>query len=156
MAREILSPRWGNDAKTQIIAKFRYDDGRAMDASISVPEGGSNPDWDEIISTFGVEYLDTETTRALNIHRKRKFNAENQRKLNMERAEKEALFNAKAEAFDIDLVKNSTNREVKNKIRRASTIMQVMIYTTMLHMLEDPIANPVNDTIDDTSTSANT
>jgi hypothetical protein len=127
-----------------------------MDASISVPDGGSNPDWDEIISTFGVEYLDTETVRALNSHKKRKLDSENQRKLNIERAEKEALFNAKAEAFDIDLVKNSTNREIKNKIRRASTIMQVMIYTTMLHMLEDPIANPVNDTMDDTSTSVNT
>lgn len=156
MAREILSPRWGNDSKTQIIAKFRYDDGRVMDASISVPEGGSNPDWDEIISTFGTDFLDKEAVRQLEVHKKRKLDTQNQRKLNAERAEKEILFNAKAEAFDIDLVKNSTNREIKNKIRRASSVMQVMIYTTMLHMLEDPIANPANDTMDDTSTSANT
>ena len=69
----------------------------------------------------------------------------------MERAQKEILFNAKAEAFDMDVVKNSTNREIKNKIRRASSIMEVSVYTAMLHMLEDPIVNPPT-----TEDSANT
>ena len=156
MAREILTPRWGNEQKTHIIAKFRYDDGRIVDASISVPSGGSNPDWDEIIETFGTDYLDEQTTSQLNRHIQKKAEAAEQRKLNAERAQKESLFNAKAEAFDMDLVKNSKNREVKNKIRRANSIMEVMIYTAMLHMLEDPIANPANDTMDDNSTSANT
>ena len=158
MAREILNPRWGNEEKTQIIAKFRYDDGRVLNASITIPEGdgSTNPDWDEVITTFGSEYLDTETADQLAKHVAKKTEINEQRKLNFERQQKEALFNTKAEAFDMLAVKNSKNREVKNKIRRASTIMEVMVYTAMLHMLEDPIANPANDTMNDTSTSANT
>jgi uncharacterized protein (UPF0335 family) len=146
MAREILTPRWGNEQKTHIIAKFRYDDGRIVDASISVPEGGSNSDWDEIIETFGTEYLDEQTTTQLNRHIQRKAEAAEQRKLNIERSQKEILFNAKAEAFDMDIVKNSTNREIKNKIRRANSIMEVQVYTAMLHMIEDPIVNPTANT----------
>lgn len=140
--REILTPRWGNVEKTHIIAKFRYDDGRILDASITVPEGVSNSDWDEIIEKFGTDYLDQYTADALAKHQAKKADAVAQRQLNAERAQKESLFNAKAEAFDLDIVKNSTNRELKNKIRRATSIMQVHVYTAMLHMMEDPIVNP--------------
>jgi len=142
MEREIISPRWGNESKTSIICKFRYEDGRVLNASISVPEGGTNPDWDEIIEKFGVEYLDAEAVRQLDDHNKRKAAAINQRQIDIERQQKEVLFNAKAEAFDMDVVKNSTNRAVKNKIRRATSIMEVQVYTAMLHMMEDPIVNP--------------
>lgn len=146
MAREILTPRWGNEQKTQIIARFRYDDGRILNASISVPEGGSNPDWDEIMENFGVDYLDEQSVIQLDRHMKKKQDAIEQRKLAMERQQKEILFNAKAEAFDMDVVKNSTNREIKNKIRRATSIMEVQVYTAMLHMMEDPIVNPTANT----------
>lgn len=146
MSREILTPRWGSAEKTNIIAKFRYDDGRILTASISVPEGGSNPDWDEIMKTFGSEYLDTELEKDLANHVKRKEEAINRRQIDIERAQKEILFNAKAEAFDMDVVKNSTNREIKNKIRRATSIMEVQVYTAMLHMMEDPIVNPTANT----------
>jgi hypothetical protein len=142
MEREIISPRWGSESKTSIICKFRYSDGRVLNASISVPEGGTNPDWDEIMEKFGVEYLDNEAIRQLDDHNKRKATAINQRQIDMERQQKEILFNAKAEAFDMEVVKNSTNREVKNKIRRATSIMEVHVYTAMLHIMEDPIANP--------------
>jgi hypothetical protein len=143
MSREILTPRWGSAEKINIIAKFRYDDGRMQTASISIPEGGSNPDWDEIIETFGTEYLDSELEKDLANHIRRKEEIASRRQIDMERAQKEVLFNAKAEAFDMDIVKNSTNREIKNKIRRATSITEVQVYTAMLHMMEDPIANPV-------------
>ena len=146
MSREILTPRWGGPDKVNIIAKFRYEDGRILTASISVPEGGSNPDWDEIMEKFGTEYLDAELEKDLANHNKKKEDAANRRQLDMERAQKEMLFNAKAEAFDMDVVKNSTNREIKNKIRRATSIMEVQVYTAMLHMMEDPIVNPTANT----------
>ena len=146
MSREILTPRWGNAEKTNIIAKFRYEDGRMLTASISVPEGGSNPDWDEIMEKFGAEYLNAEFEKDIANHNRRKEEAASRRQIDMERAQKETLFNAKAEAFDMDVVKNSTNREIKNKIRRATSIMEVQVYTAMLHMMEDPIANPTANT----------
>lgn len=138
MKREILEPRWANEDKNQIIAKFKFEDGNIVTAAISVPEGGSNPDWDEIIETFGVDVLDANLDKDLQEHYKRKEAQEEQRKQEIERAIKEALFNAKAEAFEIQLVKDSKNRKIKNKIRKAATIMEVSAYTSALILKEDP------------------
>ena len=38
----------------------------------------------------------------------------------------------KLEAFEIDEVKNSENRELKKKIRKAKTLLEVQAYTTMI------------------------
>lgn len=143
MARQIINPRWGNEDKTQILATFKYDDGREMVASITNVADTMNPDWKEIMDTFGVELLDQNAGDALESHMKRKAERAERNKIDEERAQKEALFNLKAEAFDMEIVKNSKNRDVKNKIRRAATPTEVLVYTALLHMLEDPLANPV-------------
>lgn len=139
LKREIIDPRWASEDKNQIIAKFKLEDGNIVQAAISVPEGGSNPDWDEIMEKFGPEVLEENLKKDLEIHYKRREAEEEQRKQDIERAMKEALFNAKAEAFEIDLVKSSKNRTLKNKIRKASTIMEVTAYTTALIMKEDSL-----------------
>jgi len=138
MKREILEPRWANEDKNQIIAKFKFEDGNIVTAAISIPEGGTNPDWDEVMETFGAEVLDTNLEKDLEEHYKRKEAQEEQRKQEIERAMKEALFNAKAEAFEIQLVKDSKNKKIKNKIRKAATIMEVSAYTSALILKEDP------------------
>lgn len=140
MARQIISPRWGNSEKTLIIAGFRYDDGKEVVASITNVEGAPpNPDWTEIIETFGIEQLDSNSEKALVDHFKRKQANTERRAIEAERLSREALFNVKAEIFDMEVVKNSTNRELKNKIRRATTINEAQIYAAVLHMLEDPV-----------------
>jgi hypothetical protein len=154
MAREIINPRWGNEEKTHIVAGFKYDNGTIINASITNSgDAEGNPDWAEIMQKFGVEGVDKNSESALEDHQSRKQQRQEQMIIDVDRRKKEALFNAKAEAFDIDLVKNSKNRDVKNKIRRASSITEVLVYTSMLHMMEDPLANPVNDRMDDPSTS---
>lgn len=139
MKREIIDPRWANEEKNQILAKFKLEDGNIIQAAISVPEGGRNPDWDEIMEKFGPNVLEENLQKDLELHYKRKEAEEEQRKQDIERAIKEALFNAKAEAFEIQLVKDSKNKALKNKIRKASTIMEVTAYTTALICQEDPI-----------------
>lgn len=139
MKREIIDPRWANEEKNQILAKFKLEDGNIIQAAISVPEGGRNPDWDEIMEKFGPNVLEENLQKDLELHYKRKEAEEEQRKQDIERAIKEALFNAKAEAFEIQLVKDSKNKALKNKIRKASTIMEVTAYTTALIYQEDPI-----------------
>lgn len=140
MKREIINPRWGNDNKTHIIADFRYEDGRIVVASITNEPGAPpNPDWNEIIDTFGTEKIDANSDRALKRHMARKQASQESRAIEAERREREALFNVKAEIFDMDVVKNSQNREVKNKIRRATTITEAQVYAAVLHVLEDPI-----------------
>ena len=142
MARKIINPRWGNKEKTHIVAGFRYDDGREVVASITnVPGAPPNADWAEIMETFGEAVVDENSRKDLNRHMKRKQDAAERRAMEIERQAREALFNAKAEIFDMDVVKNSTNRDVKNKIRRATTINEAQIYAAVLHMLEDPVVN---------------
>jgi hypothetical protein len=142
MARKIINPRWGNQEKTHIIAGFRYDDGREVVASITnVPGAPPNSDWVEIMETIGETGVDDNTLKDHKRHMKRKQDASERRAMEMERYAREALFNTKAEIFDMDVVKNSTNREIKNKIRRATTINEAQIYAAVLHMLEDPVVN---------------
>jgi len=156
MARQIINPRWGNEEKTHIIAGFKYDDGRIITASITnTGDAVANPDWQEIMETIGAEKVDENTAKASAEHEQRRQIKIDNQVQELDRRKKEAIFNAKAEAFDIELVKSSKNRQIKNKIRRASSVMEVMIYATLLHMLEDPVVNPVEDTSANTA-SANT
>jgi hypothetical protein len=142
MARKIINPRWGNQEKTHIVAGFRYDDGREVVASITnVPGAPPNPDWTEIMETFGEAVINANSKKDLDRHMKRKQDSAERRVMEMERQAREALFNVKAEIFDMDVVKNSTNRDIKNKIRRATTINEAQIYAAVLHMLEDPVVN---------------
>jgi len=46
----------------------------------------------------------------------------------------EQLFQAKLDAFNIDVVKESTNRKIKSKIRKAKTIFEITAYTAYLIM----------------------
>lgn len=138
MNREILDPRWANEDRNQIIAKFKYEDGNIVTAAISVPEGGNNPDWDEIMEKFGADALEQNLQRDLEQHYKRKEAIEEQRKQEIDRAMKEVLFNAKADAFELKAIKESKNKTIKNKIRKASTVMEVTAYTVALLLKEDP------------------
>lgn len=141
MKREILDPRWANEQKTQIIAKFKLEDGNIVSAAISKSDNGTNPDWDEIMETFGPDVLQANLEKDLQEHRRRKADREEQQKFDMENAMREALFTAKSEAFEIEAVKNSTNKELKNNIRRASSIIEVAAFTAMLMMSERQAAN---------------
>lgn len=147
MARQIINPRWGNQEKTHIIAGFRYDDGKEVVASITnVPGAPPNPDWIEIMETIGEAGVDANSKKELAGHMKRKQAASERRAIEAERHAREALFTVKAEIFDMDVVKNSTNRDIKNKIRRATTINEAQIYAAVLHMLEDPVVAKSKET----------
>ena len=57
MKREIKYPIWENEEKTKIRCKFHYENGEEFEASITDTEEG-NPDWAEIMETFGVKGVD--------------------------------------------------------------------------------------------------
>ena len=54
----------------------------------------------------------------------------------VERMKVDALFQAKLDAFDIDMIKNSKNRELKSKIRKAKTLIEVTAFASALITLE--------------------
>jgi hypothetical protein len=139
MKRKILEPVWGDEKKTHVLCKFRYEDGTVVHASVS--PHNDNPDWKEIMEIFGPEYIDRQLNIKHQIVKRNKSKEEEHRKRQEELFMKEQLFRAKSEAFDIEIIKNSKNRDLKNKIRRAKNALEVKIYATALCMKEDPALN---------------
>lgn len=135
MKREIKHPYWSKDDKTQIVCQFHYEDGTVLEAAVMDTAEG-NPDWKEIFETFTVEEID-ETTNRMKEEREQqaqKFEFEEKEKL--ERMKTDALFSAKLEAFEISLIRESKDRKLKSKIRKAQSLMEIQAYTTILLMRE--------------------
>jgi hypothetical protein len=135
MKREIKHPYWANTEKTQVICQFHYEDGRILEASVMDTEEG-NPDWAEIMDTFGVEGIDKATEDFGNERREAKEQQEARAKEAAEREKNDALFNIKLEVFEIPEIKDSTDREMKSRIRKAKTLTEVQIFASVLMMKE--------------------
>lgn len=135
MKRTIKNPYWGNREKTQVICEFHYESGPVQTAAISDTQEG-NPDWKELFEIFTVKQIDDLTEEALAEAREEHEKRKQFEKDDIERMKVDALFSAKLEAFEIDLVKNSKNRELKSRIRKAKSIMEVTAFTSTLITLE--------------------
>jgi hypothetical protein len=148
ISRTYRNAVWANEAKTTIRCQIivNMDDGSSQifDSSVSQAEGG-NPDWDAIMEKFGVETIDAATTKRIQDNNarneQRRLDEEQRRKKEDEFRKQEALFAMKLEAFEIEEVKQSTNRVLKAKIRKSKTLLEVQAYTTMLLMKEFDAAN---------------
>jgi hypothetical protein len=58
--------------------------------------------------------------------------AKEQQEVHLNRVKQEALFNIKLEAFEIPIVKQSEEKELKKLIRKAKSPVEVTAYTTIL------------------------
>ena len=54
----------------------------------------------------------------------------------VERMKVDALFQAKLDTFEIDIIKNSKNRQLKSRIRKAKTLIEVTAFASALIALE--------------------
>ena len=129
--RTIKHPFWADETKTKIVCQFHYDSGEVLEASVMDTEDG-NPDWAEIIETFGMEELDAATEKFASERKRHKEIEEAQKKEAVEVDMAGALFNAKLGAFEIEEVKSSKDRVLKSRIRKAKNIMEVMVLTSAL------------------------
>ena len=142
MKRTIKNPHWTNNARTILSAEFHYEDGRVTTATISDTDVG-NPDLKEILETFSTQELEKNT---LNVIKKIQGDRERQvmhEEAKAARKKQEDLFAVKMKSFEIEVVKNSANRSLKSKIRRAKSDMEVMAYTVALIIEEDKNPSPV-------------
>jgi hypothetical protein len=150
ISRTYRNVTWANEAKDKLNCQIivNLDDGSSQifDASVSQVEGG-NPDWDGIMEQIGPDRIDEATTQAIvdrNAERELivQENEENRKKED-EFRKQETLFAMKLEAFEIPEIKESSNREMKAKIRKSKSPMEVQAYTTILLMKEVDNAAPV-------------
>lgn len=135
MKRTIVNPHWINNARTVISAEFHYDDGRVVAASISENEL-TNPDLVEIKQKFTLEELEANTRKKI-----MQINAERERKKQEEEAKaqrklQEELFAAKLKIFEIESIKNSTNRSLKSRIRKSKSDVEALAWAAALMLNE--------------------
>lgn len=133
--RKILDPYFCNNAETQVGCQFEFEDGSIFNATVSDTAEG-NPDWAEIFELFTKEEIQNNTKMMLE---KNQADRDEANRIDMENAEKmkaDILFQAKLEAFEVEEIKNSDNRELKSKIRKSKNLTELQAYTVLLIMKE--------------------
>lgn len=93
------------------------------------------PEYDKLVAQLGVDKI-SENTRARieeKQSQKKKDIIENERRIKAE--ENERLFTEKLKLFENEHVKNTPNRELRSKLRKATSLLEVQTLS-MLIMLE--------------------
>ena len=98
-----------------------------------------DPLFDECVEELTKEFIDKNTDERVN----RKFKEQEQQRqleINKRKAERlEQLFNYKLETFEVEDIKESKNRILKSKSRRAKSIPEVNLYAIMI--IQDKLEN---------------
>lgn len=129
---------WETEEKNQLncILEIVDDEGReirqVMKLNRTDRDGSPNEMFNEVIDTLGEERIDQETQDRVE-RKKAEAEEHKQRELEHQKARKlEKLFNYKLEAFEVDEIKNSKNRKLKGKLRRAKSRIEVDLYSIMI------------------------
>jgi len=95
-------------------------------------DGNTNELFSEVVDALGEELIDKETIDRVE-RKAAEAEEEKQRDLEHQKARKlEKLFNYKLEAFEVEEIKNSKNRKLKAKLRRAKSKIEVDMYSIMI------------------------
>lgn len=95
-------------------------------------DGSENELFNEVIDALGEDAVDRETTDRV-VRKKAQVEEEKLREDEHQKARKlEKLFNYKLEAFEVEEIKNSKNRKLKAKLRRAKSRIEVDMWSIMI------------------------
>ena len=124
-------PIWQDKSNRHIVCRMLQGNGEYSVAHI-VAGDGVNADFDAVIELYGEEEID-------NLTEKHQAERAEQEKAHKERAladqarhRQEVLFNMKLEAFDVQEIKQSQNKELKKRLRKSKTPIEVQAYATLL------------------------
>ena len=132
---------YGNDKKTLLFFVLRHPDG---------PQGQPGPTdthqihktkehdaaWYWVHKLVGQEAIHRNTKKEIDRLDKMRKKEEVADKDRMHKMDQEKLFQAKIDAFEMDVIRNTTNREMKSKIRRSKSIMELTAYVGAIIALE--------------------
>lgn len=123
-----VNPKWlVPDKKEQIDVVVISDDG--IKQRMIIPRDESNSDYKNLLLTTTIDEIEKNTEEALRVYREDKSFKEqataekNQRKIG------EELFLAKLEAFEMDEIKNTTDKDLKRKIRKSKNKTEILVNT---------------------------
>jgi hypothetical protein len=140
MKKEWKHPFWETAAKDRLTARLNitHDDGSFTTTVARVSKfddnGRVSSDWEEVLQQNALKDIDKFTEDRLERHRqKREAGIKRQEERN-EAKRLEDLFNYKLQTFEIPDIKNSENRKLKAKIRKAKNFIEMNAYATILLM----------------------
>ena len=140
MKKEWKSPFWETAAKDRLTVRLNitHDDGSFSTSVARVSKYDENgkitSDYNEILEQNPIESIDKFTEDRLERHRQeREAKVKKQQERN-EAKRLEDLFNAKLATFEIPEIKQSKNRKMKAKIRKAKNSVEMQAYATILLM----------------------
>lgn len=138
MKKEWKHPFWETAAKDRLTVRLNitHDDGSFTTSVARVSKfdenGKVSSDWEEVLEQNSLSDIDKFTEDRLERHRQKR-EAEIKRQEERNEAKRlEDLFNYKLQTFEIPEIKNSTNRKLKSKIRKAKNIIELNAYATIL------------------------
>lgn len=138
MKKEWKHPFWENAAKDRLTVRLNitHDDGSFSTTVAKVSkydnDGNISSDYEELISQNSMEEINRFTEERLERHRQeREANIKKQQEKN-ESKRLEELFNFKLQTFEIPEIKESANRALKSKIRKAKNVVEMQAYATIL------------------------
>jgi hypothetical protein len=124
-------PIWQDKANRYIVCRILQGNGEYAVCHINAA-GGENEDYDAVLEMYGEEEIDRLTAEH-DEERKRQDQIRKERaEADLVRKKQEILFNMKLEAFEVDEIKSSDNRELKKRLRKAKTPIEVHAYATLL------------------------
>tara|TARA_B100000768_G_scaffold93566_1_gene87519 strand:+ start:1152 stop:1601 length:450 start_codon:yes stop_codon:yes gene_type:complete len=129
---------WENKDKTQLkcIRLKPVEGGKGGRKKDVLLLNKGDPEYDIVVSRWGVPHIDKNTQeRADSKDKKDRENraVHEQRKKS---AELEQLFNAKLQTSEIPEIKNSTNKAMRSKIRRAKSVIEMQALAALLIGME--------------------
>jgi hypothetical protein len=140
MKKEWKHPFWETAAKDRLTARLNitHDDGSFTTTVARVSKfddnGRVSSDWEEVLQQNDIKDINKFTEDRLERHRqKREAGIKRQEERN-EAKRLEDLFNYKLQTFEIPDIKNSENRKLKAKIRKAKNFIEMNAYATILLM----------------------
>lgn len=140
MKKEWKHPFWENAGKDRLTVRLNitHDDGSYSTSVAKVSkfdrDGRITKDYEEILEQNTIEEIDKFTEDRLERHRReREANIKKEQQRN-EAKRLEDLFNLKLQTFEIPEIKESQNRPMKSKIRKAKNVIEMQAYATILLM----------------------
>lgn len=125
---------WETESKEQLncILEMEDDVGRVtrqvMKLNKTDKEGNPNPMYQEVVDEVGEDTIDNETKSREDKKKNEKAEAEMRENEHVKARRLEELFNYKLQVFETEEIKNSKNRALKGKIRRAKSQVEVNLW----------------------------
>ena len=139
---------WETDQKNELncILELEDDVGRVTRQQMFLrrfeKNGDENELFNEVVDALGEARIDEETEARV-VRKKAEAEETKIREEEHNKARKlEKLFNYKLEAFEVEEIKNSKNRKLKAKLRRAKSKIEVDMYSIMI--LQDQLEAEAN------------